>query len=276
MHDMWDPMLYRESSEMQKRWAQTLLEAIDFDTAKTVIDVGSGDGDITFGIAKQYPKSMVIGLDISEKMVTFANQNHKTQDNLTFIQADAEKLLFLDQVDVVCSFNTIHRLSQPKMAISGIFRALKPGGKFIAAFPVNGSPIMSEAIAHVDTQPKWKIYFNTPDRKAYTLSDTLIKEWLTNAGFLIIKAKTKWADEIFESREKFRDLLRATFSHRSSLPVDKEIEFFEELVDEYLKKFPLDEKGRVHFYFNRVEIIAVKPGINKPMPGTHDRNRAKL
>jgi trans-aconitate methyltransferase len=261
MEDGWDPILYQESSGMQKRWAYVVLGLIDFKSAKSIMDIGSGDGVITLNIAQRHPNAMVIGLDLSEKMVFFANKTHQNQKNLLFIQGDAQKLPFINHFDVVVSFNTMHRLPDPKAAIQGIFNALNPKGKFIAAFPVSGSPIMSEAIAAVDTKEKWHSYFKQPDRKSYNLSDNEYQQWLEEAGFIVIKSRIKWEDEVFESRIKFRDLLRATFSHRAFLPAEKEIEFFEEIVDEYIKKSPLDEKGCVHFYFNRIEIIAVKPNI---------------
>lgn len=263
MEDSWDPSLYRESSHMQKRWAKEILESIDVQPPKTILDVGSGDGDITVKIAEQFPDASVFGLDLSEKMVNYANQQHFKQENLKFIIGDAIKLPFHDQFNIVTSFNTIHRLTEPSIAINGIFKSLKSGGIFIAAFPVNGSPIMSEAIEIVDSKEEWKKYFTVTDRKKYALSDKICQQWLIEAGFTVVKARTKWEDEIFESREKFRDLLRATFSHRASLPQEKEVKFFEEVVDEYLKKSPLDQKGRVHFYFNRIEIIAVKPLLHK-------------
>lgn len=262
MEDIWDPLLYKENSDMQKRWAKVLIESIDFESTHSMIDIGSGDGYITLDLAKKYPNAVIIGLDLSENMVRFANKTHQSQNNLWFIQGDAQKLPFINQFDVVLSFNTMHRLTDSKLAIKGIFNSLNYGGKFIAAFPVSGSPIMSSAIASVDSKEKWKSYFTKPDRKSYKFSDFEYGKWLKEEGFIVIKAKTKWEDEIFESRDKFRDLLRSTFSHRAFLPKNKELEFFEEIVDEYLKLCPLDEKRFVHFYFNRIEIIAIKPQEN--------------
>lgn len=261
MNDSWDPSLYRESSQMQKRWANGLLDIIDLDGARTILDIGSGDGSISLSMAQRYRQSIVIGLDISEKMVHFANENIGSNQNIFFLHGDAEQLLFDNQFNVVTSFSTMHRLQNPQLALQGIYRALKPGGMFVAAFPVKGNSIMSEAIAIVDSRPQWKDFFTSPDRKAYALSDKTYRQWLTDANFMVIKSRTKWEDETFKSREKFRDLLRATFSHRAFLPTEREIEFFDEVVDEYLKKFPLDERGHVHFYFNRIEIVAIKPEV---------------
>ena len=254
---LFEPQLYQANCQMQVRWADAILEYVDLKSATQILDVGSGDGLITANIAQANPSAHIIGLDYSQSMVDFANQSYGKQ-NLHFIAGDAHQLPFQEQFDAVVSFSTIHRLADPQLAFAEIFKVLKSGGKFVAAFPASGSLIMSNSIAAVDTKPEWQNYFKSPDRKNYKLTDQDIKEWLVDVGFMVIKSKIKWEDEVFSSRDNFRDLLRATFSHRALLPPEKELQFFEEIVDEYLKYSPLDQKGRVHFYFNRVELLAIK------------------
>jgi ubiquinone/menaquinone biosynthesis C-methylase UbiE len=258
--DQWDAKLYCENSGMQKNWALEALDLVDLSPHESnkVLDVGSGDGGITATIAKKYPRSSIVGLDLSPNMVKYANTEFGT-DGLVFVVGDAQKLPFNEQFNLITSFSTLHRLRSPHLALHGIYAALKPMGLFLATFPVNGSYAMTEAIAAVDSLPEWKEFFDIIDRKDYQLSDELCRGWLTEAGFNIIQLRVIWRDEIFETRAKFRDLLRATFSHRSKLPADKEMPFFEEVVDAYLKRVPLDDQGRVHFYYNHIRILAIKP-----------------
>lgn len=252
-----DPQLYQANCQMQLRWAEAMLDSIDIKSARHILDIGSGDGKITSNIALKNLNAKVIGLDISSEMVHFANRTYGNQ-RVFFINGDAQKLPFYEQFDVVVSFSTIHRLLHPQLAFKEIYKTLKVGGTFIAAFPASGSPIMSQAIATIDSKPEWREYFSKPDRKNYALNDQKIREWLDEEGFIVVKSQTKWEDEIFSSRENFRDLLRATFSQRDLLPPEKELPFFEEIVEEYLRNSPLDQKGQVHFYFNRIEVVAFK------------------
>lgn len=256
---LFDPSKYQANYQMQDRWATTILKSVGLNSAKSILDVGAGDGHITYFIAATHPNATVFGLDNSPEMADSANEKYKRQENVYFFVGDAHKLPFHEQFDVIVSFSTIHRLAEPQMAIAGIYKALKPGGKFIAVFPGSESPLMSRAIAKVDTRDKWRNYFPNPGRNNYSFNDQKIEQWLVETGFLVIKTQTKWEEEIFASRDNFRDLLRSTFSQRAFLPWEHEIKFFEEIIDEYLKVSPLDEKGQVHFYFNRIEIIAVKP-----------------
>ncbi len=253
---------YREGCQIKRRWARSVLEEVDFDSVKNVLDVGSGDGDITAGIAERF-SGHVIGLDLSLKAVNFANSAYRKQSNLFFVRGDAHRLPYQDRFDVVTSFSTMHRLNDPKSAIMEIYRSLKPGGRFVAAFPVLGSPIMTEVMATVHGRQEWKSRVNKPEGKSYSLSDSDLKKWLLEAGFIVVKARTKWENEVFESPAKFRDFLRTTFGQIGALPADREVPFFEEVVGEYLNKSPMDEKGHVHFYENRIEIVAVKPLENR-------------
>lgn len=254
---LFDPQLYQANCQMQLRWAETILESIDLNSARHILDIGSGDGKITSNIASKNTAAKIVGIDISKEMVSFANKTYGNQ-RVFFINGDAHSLPFYEQFDVVLSFSTIHRLASPRLAFHEIYKSLKSGGSFVAAFPAMGSPLMSQSIAAIDSKPEWKDYFPQPDRKNYALDDQKIREWLDEAGFIVIKSQTKWEDEVFSSRENFRDLLRATFSQRALLPPEKELQFFEEIVDEYLRKAPLDQKGQVHFYFNRIEVVAFK------------------
>jgi ubiquinone/menaquinone biosynthesis C-methylase UbiE len=256
--DQWDAKLYCENSGMQRGWALEALGIIDLSPLRKhkILDVGSGDGGVTAFIAGKY-NADIVGLDLSRNMVEYANAKFST-DALFFVVGDAQNLSFNQQFDMVTSFSTMHRLPRPQQALSGIYAALKPMGYFLATFPINGSYAMSEAIAEVDSSPEWKEFFDILDRKDYRLSQEQFSEWLVQAGFHIIQLRTIWRDEIFETRAKFRDLLRATFSYRSQLPPDREMNFFEEVVDAYLKRVPLDDQGRVHFYYNHIRILAIK------------------
>ena len=255
----WDPQLYRDSSEMQGRWAEEALMQIKFGENDNVLDVGSGPGTITSTIAK-LTGGNVVGIDLSKNMVRFGNRK-VGQRKVLFFPGDAHELLFDKQFDVVTSFSTLHRLKNLDKVFEGIARALVDGGRFVAVFPLEGSPLISDAITVVDSREKWKGYFaehSRKDRKDYSLSEADLEKVLKRY-FTVVNLRLIREVEIFPTRDKFRDLLRATSMQRQWLTPEQEIAFFDEVVDEYLKKVPLDGK-RVLFYFNRVVVTAVKIG----------------
>ncbi|KAF5431048.1 Cyclopropane fatty-acyl-phospholipid synthase [Candidatus Methanophagaceae archaeon] len=65
-----------------------------------VFDIGCGDGKVTAEIAKQLPNGSVLGIDKSEEMILFAQENFPSRKyhNLSFeVQniRDAEGVLFM-------------------------------------------------------------------------------------------------------------------------------------------------------------------------------------
>jgi trans-aconitate 2-methyltransferase len=259
--DFWEPEVYRQSSTMQKRWTANLLKQTQLFSCDKILDVGCGDGEITAHLALEQPKRNVIGVDISAKMIDFAKKSFPENQykNLAFFLENAENLAFSNEFDAVVSFNTIHRITNPKTALQKMFDALKPGGSFAAVFPALGSKILSTSIATVDTSDEWKQYFKIPDRKDYFNTEEAYLTYLRDIGFEVVKVQILWEDEVFPNRQAFFNILKASYTQKDSLPPEKQDAFFNQIIDEYLKFMPLDHNGRAHFYFNRMEIIAFKP-----------------
>ncbi len=262
-NDFWNPHMYRKSATMQRRWTETLLQKTQLHLCSQILDVGCGDGGITAQLALEQEKREIVGVDISPKMIAFAKKSFPSNQykNLSFFEQDAEEINYKNRFDGVVSFNTIHRITKPKLALQRIFRALKPGGHMAAVFPALGSKILSASIAVVDSRDEWKQYFKVPDRKNYFNTEETYSAYLNEIGFIIDKVQVVWEDEIFDNRQAFFNILKASYSQKDNLPLEKQDEFFNQIIDEYLSYMPIDHNGRVHFYFNRMEIIAYKPLI---------------
>lgn len=259
--DFWDPGIYRQSATMQRRWTEALLSKVNLDPYQKILDIGCGDGEITAKLSLEKLDRIVIGIDISPKMIAFAKSSFSEPQykNLSFLEGNAEAIQFENDFDAVVSFNTIHRLPNPQIALQQMYAALKAGGLFAAVFPAIGSKILSESIAKVDTKPEWSKYFEVYDRKEYLNTEEAYSGYLSDIGFIREKVQILWQDEIFETRQAFFDILKASYTQKDSIPAEKQDKFFNEIIDEYLIMMPLDHEGKVHFYFNRMEIIATKP-----------------
>ncbi|WP_057462111.1 methyltransferase domain-containing protein [Pseudovibrio sp. POLY-S9] len=102
---------------------------------ETVLDLGSGAGlDLILAAEKTGPSGKVIGIDVSEDMITLAKRNcvQHGLHNIELHQGVIEDLPFPDQsMDWVIS-NCVINLSADKAAVfSEINRVLKPGGKLV-------------------------------------------------------------------------------------------------------------------------------------------------
>ena len=105
---------------------------------RTAVDLACGTGTVSILLAQQGLR--VIGVDMSEEMLTGAQQKAGDMDNPPrFVCQHLQKLVLPRGVDLaVCALDSLDYITDPKdcaEAIRRIYRALNPGGMFI--FDVN-------------------------------------------------------------------------------------------------------------------------------------------
>ncbi len=59
---------------------ETVVKSVDKQMRSSILDIGSGSGNISIALAKSLPLCKVIGIDISEKAVEVANRNAKSNN----------------------------------------------------------------------------------------------------------------------------------------------------------------------------------------------------
>lgn len=115
-----NPELYHKTNIHQKETASKYLQEyedlIKRKKGSLVLDIGCGDGSITTTIIEKYlPEcKTVIGCDINESMVRFAEEHYSTE-NVQFMELDIQGDLpdhLRGHFDGVFSFFTLHWVPQ--------------------------------------------------------------------------------------------------------------------------------------------------------------------
>lgn len=100
---------------------------------KVVLDIASGEGYGSWHLSKA--ASLVIGVDIDEKVVESATLKYKS-NNLKFLTGSADKIPVEDSsIDVLVSFETIEHHNKHDEMFMEIKRVLKPKGILIMSSP---------------------------------------------------------------------------------------------------------------------------------------------
>lgn len=100
----WDGEDYRRVNTLQQWLATRALEDVDLDGVRSLLDVGCGDGRVTEQLAARIPDSHCVGLDPSPGMVAVA----PSRPGLAFEVGDVGAMTFVDEFDLVVSFNALH------------------------------------------------------------------------------------------------------------------------------------------------------------------------
>jgi len=110
---------------------EELIELCHIDRGKYVLDVGCGVGITPCYIAERY-NCRVVGVDISERMLDWANARAKregVEDRVEFRAADAQDLPFEDDLfDAVFGESIIAFVEDKQRAVNECVRVTKSGG----------------------------------------------------------------------------------------------------------------------------------------------------
>lgn len=121
----WDPESYAEHARFVSDLGAPVADLLDPRPGERVLDVGCGDGALTERFRRT--GCLVVGVDSSPEQVWAARRR-----GLDARIIDARELPFDAEFDAVFSNAALHWIPDPDAAIDGAWRALKPGGRFVA------------------------------------------------------------------------------------------------------------------------------------------------
>jgi len=119
----WDPARYQRNAGFVAALGQPVVELLAPRSGERILDLGCGDGALTEVLARDV---RVTGVDASAEQVAAARAR-----GLDAHVADGARLGFVAEFDAVFSNAALHWMRDPDAVIDGVWRALKPGGRFV-------------------------------------------------------------------------------------------------------------------------------------------------
>lgn len=119
-----------ESMETEHRpIVEPTLAMMKIAPADEVLDVGCGGGWLVREIASRVPQGHVLGMDVSDEMISRARRSATNSRNVEFV-VGAVDAIFRDanSFDKVISVESSYYWPDPAAGIREIFRVLRPGG----------------------------------------------------------------------------------------------------------------------------------------------------
>ncbi len=121
----WDANAYAANAHFVPALGAAVLTLLDPKPGERILDLGCGDGVLTEKLVDA--GAVVVGVDASPDMIVAARAR-----GLDAQVMDGQALTFNGDFDAVFSNAALHWMLEPKPVVAGVYRALKPGGRFVA------------------------------------------------------------------------------------------------------------------------------------------------
>jgi len=132
MTQSWNPTTYAEVGAFVPTLGAGVLEWLAPQSGERILDLGCGDGQLTAKIVASGAE--VVGVDASAVMIASAQAK-----GIDARICNAESLPFQAEFDAVFSNAALHWVRDQDAMLSGVHRALKPGGRFVAEMGGHGN-----------------------------------------------------------------------------------------------------------------------------------------
>ena len=128
----WSPDRYAANARFVPDLGRPVVALLAPVAGERVLDLGCGDGALTVELVRAGAE--VVGVDASQAMVNVAREA-----GLDARVMDGAALAFNGEFDAVFSNAALHWMAAPQRVAAGVYRALKPGGRFVGEFGGHGN-----------------------------------------------------------------------------------------------------------------------------------------
>lgn len=167
---VWRADTYQHHAHFVPALGQPVVDRLDPRAGERILDLGCGDGVLTEAIASR--GAQVVGVDAAPDLVAAARAR-----GLDAHVLDGQALLFDAEFDAVFSNAALHWMLDPDAVLTGVRRALRPGGRFVAECGGHGNVAAIRVALHAarrERRPHEPVpdpwYFPHPDEYARRLS----------------------------------------------------------------------------------------------------------
>ena len=128
----WSASGYASNARFVAELGEAALDLLDPQAGERILDLGCGDGALTKKLVAR--GASVLGIDASVDMIAAARAQ-----GLDARVGDGQCLAFAEEFDAVFTNAALHWMPDGAAVIAGVWRALRPGGRFVGEFGGHGN-----------------------------------------------------------------------------------------------------------------------------------------
>ena len=180
--------LERNSREREEN-PQAVVEHLDLQPESNVADIGTGTGYFATRIASLVPQGTVYAVDVQPEMLEVV-ERETAEQNLNNIKpvlgTEDNPNLPVSSIDLALMVDAYHEFAYPREMMSGLYDALKPGGKVVLVEYRQENPMIMIKPLHKMSQKQVK-----KEMKAVNLKWVKTQEFLPEQHFMIFQKPSK-------------------------------------------------------------------------------------
>jgi trans-aconitate methyltransferase len=175
----WDAADYGKNAAFVPALGAPVVDLLAPQPGERILDLGAGDGALTVKLVEA--GATVVAVDASPEMIAAARAR-----GLDAHVVDGQRLAFGPEFDAVFSNAALHWMLDPAAVASGVFAALRPGGRFVGEMGGAGNIATLRAALHAELAARG--YPSGSDPQWYAAPDEFADIY-TAAGFVDVEAR---------------------------------------------------------------------------------------
>ena len=185
-----------------------------------VLEIGSGTGQLTWGLSNRFPFRSVHACDISTQfLLKAAGVVGKAGAPVSYYACDANFLPFKENsFDLVVGHSVLHHFIDYKKIIFHLEKLLRPGGQAIFYEPVlQGKMLIAffgDLVRRIERRTEWGVLDEKDDARINHMTRHIMKgKWIGNDRERLEKIEDKYIFDINEMRKLAHDAGFVSMEH---------------------------------------------------------------
>lgn len=258
----WNPTQYLQYEDARLRPALDLIARVPLESARKVVDLGCGAGNVATWLARRYPEATITGVDGDPAMLERAR---KREGRFEFVQADLAQWTPVAAVDLVFSNAALQWLPAHEQLLPKLMQQLVPGGVLAVQMPDNYARPSHTALYRAAREPRFRPTLDRHIRAEPVAPLAAYHQWLAPMASALDLWETDYLHHLPPREDGEHPVVAwVRGSSLGALLAHLSPDEGSALVDDYamriLRAYPLRPDGSVLFPFRRVFIVATRQG----------------